>query len=143
MTAVPASIDRYGFLRRVLGVDAATCVAMGFLLSLGSDLLAGVLELPRLLLEFAGLSLFPIAAFIAWVATRSVLSRANVWIVIVGNVLWTLGSIALLISGSVSPSALGYAFVIAQAATVALLAELEYVGLRKAGPATGSSLLHS
>lgn len=143
MTAVPASIDRYGFLRRVLGVDAATCVVMAVLLSLGSDLLAGVLELPRLLLELAGLSLFPIAAFIAWVAARRSLSRSNVWIVIVGNVLWVLGSVVLLFSDSLSPSVLGYAFVIAQAATVALLAELEYVGLSKAAPTTGSSLLHS
>lgn len=31
-----------------------------------------------------------------------------------------------------APSPLGYAFVIAQALVVALLAELEYVGLRKA-----------
>jgi len=30
------------------------------------------------------------------------------------------------------PAALGYAFVVAQAAIVALLAELEYSGLRKA-----------
>lgn len=32
---------------------------------------------------------------------------------------------------ALSPTALGYAFVIAQAAAVAVLAELEYIGLRR------------
>lgn len=131
MTAIPASIDKHGFLRRVLGVDAASCVAMGLLLCLGSDLLAELLALPRMLLEYAGLSLFPIAGFIAWVATPSHLSRSSVWIVIIGNLLWVLGSVLLLITDLVSPNLIGYVFIIAQAVTVAVLAELEYIGLRR------------
>jgi hypothetical protein len=132
MTAITASIDPSTFLRRVLLVDAATCFAMGLLLLLAAGVLATLLALPGALLQYAGLSLLPNAAFMAWIATRSSLSRVGVWIVIGGNALWVVGSVALLVAGWVSPSLLGHVFVITQAATVALLAEMEYVGLRKA-----------
>ena len=42
-----------------------------------------------------------------------------------------IDSFVLLMTGWVSPNALGYAFAIGQAVVVALLADLEYVGLRK------------
>ena len=131
MAAITTPIDRSAFLRRVLVVDAATCVAMGLLLSLGSDLLSPLLGLPRLLLQYSGLSLFPTAAFMAWVATQANLSRFRAWIVIAGNALWVVGSVILLISDWVFPTSLGHAFVIAQALAVMLLAELEYTGLRR------------
>src|SRR5262245_66621547 len=131
MTAITASIDRSTFVRRVLLVDAATCVAMGLLLSLASDMLSPLLELPSALLQYAGLSLFPIAAFMAWVAMGPNLSRLGVGLVIAGNALWVVASIVLLVSDWVDPNLLGYVFFIAQAAAVVLLAELEYVGLRK------------
>ena len=59
--------------------------------------------------------------------------KALVWIVIVGNAAWTLGSIALLFSGSVSPNMLGTVMVVAQAIATGVFAELQYVGLRKSG----------
>ena len=118
------------FVRRVLFVDAATCVATGLFLALLAVPLAPVLGLDANLLLYAGLALLPIAAFIAWVATRERISPAGVWLVIIGNGLWVLASLALLFA--VSPTPLGYAFVIAQALVVAALAEFEYVGLRKA-----------
>jgi len=132
MTAITAATDRSSFLRRVVLVDAATCVAMGLLLSLAANMLAPLLELPIRLLEYAGLSLLPIAAFIAWVATRSNLSRLGVRVVIAGNAAWVAGSALLLVSGWVSPNLLGSGFIAAQAATVVLLAGLEYVGLSRA-----------
>ena len=132
MTAITAATDRSSFLRRVVLVDAATCVAMGLLLSLAANMLAPLLELPIRLLEYAGLSLLPIAAFIAWVATRSNLSRLGVRVVIAGNAAWVAGSALLFVSGWVSPNLLGSGFIAAQAATVVLLAGLEYVGLSRA-----------
>ena len=65
-----------------------------------------------------------------WVATRERLLAAGTWLVIAGNVLWVAGS-ALVLMVEV-PTALGYAFVIAQGVVVAFLAELEYIGVRKA-----------
>jgi hypothetical protein len=117
------------FVRRVLFVDAATCVGTGLFLALLAAPLAPFLGLPAELLLYAGLALLPIAAFIAWVATREQMSAAGVWLVIIGNVGWVLASLALLFA--VSPTVLGYAFVIGQALIVAALAEMEYVGLRK------------
>ena len=95
MTTVAAPTDRSMFLRRLLSVIAATCVAVGLLLSLGSDVLAPAFALPRLLLEYVGLSLFPMAAFNASVAARDNLSRSSVWVVSAGNLLWILGSAAV------------------------------------------------
>jgi hypothetical protein len=113
-------------LRLVLWLDAATCVATGLLLSVLAGRLSELLGLPQALLFYAGLSLFPIAAFMAWTAQRP--AAPAVWLVIGGNALWVLGSLAIL---ALSPTATGYAFVLAQAVAVAVLAELEYAGLRQ------------
>jgi hypothetical protein len=58
-----------------------------------------------------------------------------VMIVIAGNAAWTLASIALLFSGAVTPNILGEAFVVAQAIATGVLAELQYIGLRKSAGA--------
>jgi hypothetical protein len=125
-----AGINHYGEtamnLRLVLWIDAATCAATGLLLSALAAKLSALLGLPAPLLLVAGLSLFPIAAFMAWAAKRP--SPPAVWLVIGGNALWVLGSLLVL---ALSPTTLGIVFVIAQAAAVALLAELEYAALRR------------
>jgi hypothetical protein len=48
---------------------------------------------------------------------------------------WMLASIALLFSGAVTPNLLGEAAVVTQAIAVGVLAELQYVGLRRSGNA--------
>ena len=118
------------FVRRVLLLDAATCAGMGLALALLAAPLEPWLGLPAEVLLYAGIALLPIAAFMAWVASRERVPAAGVWLVILGNAAWVLGSLALFLA--VSPTALGYAFVIAQALVVVALAEMEYVGLRKA-----------
>ena len=119
------------FLRRVLWLDAATCVATGALMEMGASPLASLLQLPAGLLFYAGLSLFPVAAFIAFVASRAVIPRVGVWLVIIGNAMWTLTSLALLTDQRITPNALGIAFIVIQAAVVAILAELEYTALKR------------
>ena len=119
------------FLRRVLWLDAATCVATGALMEMGASPLSSLLQLPANLLFYAGISLFPIAAFIAFVASRAVIPAAGVWLVIIGNALWTLTSLALLTDQRIAPNALGIAFIVIQAAVVAILAELEHTGLKR------------
>jgi hypothetical protein len=131
MNTLAASLDRSTFLRRVLYVDAATCLATGALLSLDASALSAPLGLPAALLLYAGLSLFPCMVLMLWVASHENIWRLGAWAIVAGNVLWVAGSVALLIE--LSPTGLGTAFVIAQAAVVALLAELEYTGLRRMG----------
>ncbi len=123
------------FLRTVLLVDAATCLATGLLMAFGAGLLSGLTQLPPELLRSAGLSLFPIAAFIAFVATRAELPRAGVWLVILGNIGWVAASLWVIFGGATSPNTFGYAFVAVQALAVAVLAELEFTGVRKLGAA--------
>jgi len=119
------------FLRTVLIVDAATCVASGLLMTLGATFLSGLTAIPSGLLLYAGLSLFPIAAFMAVTATRPVLFRPAVWLIIAGNALWVVASVLIMLDGFVAPNGLGYAFIIAQAVAVGVLAELEFMGLRR------------
>jgi hypothetical protein len=45
------------FLRTVLLIDAATCVATGLLMTLGADIVAGLTAVPAPLLLYGGLSL--------------------------------------------------------------------------------------
>lgn len=122
-----------GFLRRVLWVDAATCVATGLLQVLASGFLAGLLGIPHDLLLWSGGSLFVVAAIIAFVATRQFMPGELVWLVIGGNVLWVVGCLALLLGGLTAPTLLGQAFIVVQAVTVGVLVELEFFGLRQQG----------
>jgi hypothetical protein len=119
------------FLRRVLIVDAAASAVTGLQMLLGAGLLEGLLGIPAALLREAGLILIPYVAFVGYVATRESVQTPAVWTIIACNALWTAASLLLLVSGWVAPTALGYAFVIAQALAVGILGELQYVGLRR------------
>lgn len=120
------------FLRYVLFADAATCVACGLLLSAGGIFLQGTTGLPASLMFYAGLSLFPFAAFLVYTATRKSISKTAVWLIIGLNLLWAIDSFLLLASGYVAPTTFGYVFVIFQAVGVLMFADLEFIGLRKA-----------
>jgi hypothetical protein len=123
-------INHPSFLRSVLKIDAATCVASGLLMSLGSSVVAELTQIPSGLLMSAGLSLFPIAGFIIFVAVRTPLWFAGVWLIIAGNIGWVLGSLWPLTGGAMKVSAFGFAFVLMQAAAVVVLASLEFLGQR-------------
>jgi hypothetical protein len=130
------AIRSYSFLRRILLIDAVSSGAMGLGLLALSGALAGLVQLPEALLIEAGIVLLPFAAFVGFLASRPEPSRPGVWIVIGLNVVWAIDSALLLFTGWVSPSLLGYAFVIGQAAVVAVFADLEYVGLKRAARVT-------
>jgi len=121
------------FLRNALVLDAAVSGATGALMIGAAGMVDGLLGLPVALTRSAGIILIPYAAFVAYVGTRDSLSLPAVWAVIVTNALWAAASVALLLSGWVAPTALGYAFVIAQAAVVAVFGELQYRGLTAPG----------
>jgi hypothetical protein len=126
-----SNVHSNSFLRNVLVLDAAASGATGLLLVAGAGVLEDLLGLPVALLREAGLILIPYVAFVAWAATREPIAPRTVWAIIALNALWALASVGLLMSGLVAPTALGYAFVIAQAAVVALLGELQYWGLKR------------
>lgn len=119
------------FLRRAILADAIVSGAMALLLSLDAAMLAPLLNLPEALLREAGLFLIAYAALVGWLGTRPSMPKALVAIVIAGNAAWTIGSIALLFSGAVTPNLPGEAFVAMQAIAVGAFAELQYIGLRR------------
>jgi hypothetical protein len=127
MTSIRAS----SLLRRVLVVDAVTSGAMGVAMIAFAELFASLLQLPVELVSEAGIVLLPFAAFVGFVASRPEPTRIAVWIIIALNAVWVVDSIMLLFSGWVAPNGLGYAVVIAQAAAVLVLADLEYMGLKR------------
>jgi hypothetical protein len=118
-------------LRLALIADAIASGATGILMVVGASFLGGLLGLPVDLLRYAGLALLPFVAFVAFVGTRADISRPAVTAIVVINAVWVAGSVALLVSGAVSPTVLGYAFVLMQATAVAVLAELQWIGLRR------------
>jgi hypothetical protein len=123
------------FLRWVLIADAATCVAAGLLMMFGASLLGQLLGLPAGLLRYGGIPLLPFAAFLVYLAWRPNLSTSAIWTVIVLNALWIADSFLLFVTGWVTPTEVGYAFIAAQALGVAVFAGLEYVGLKRSTPA--------
>lgn len=120
------------FLRRALLLDAAISGATGAMLALGAGFADELLGLPTALLREAGIVLLPFAAALLWLATRSRMPRAAVWTVVATNGAWAAASLLLLATPWVAPTALGYAFVIAQALIVAGFGELQALGLRGA-----------
>lgn len=119
------------FLRRTLWLDAAVSGSTGVVMWLGADLLQAWLALPSTLFRVAGMSLLPFCGLLIALAMRPQIARGAIVAIIVANALWVVASIALLVSGEVAPTLLGYAFVIGQAVAVLGFAELQWVGLRR------------
>lgn len=120
------------FLRRVLLADAVVSAAVGALMAAGANALQGLLGLPSSLLLVAGLSLFPYAGYLVWLATRAAVPRAAVWAPVVLNVVWAIDCVLVLFAAGLRPTWLGEAFVAVQIVTVLVFAELEFIGLRRA-----------
>lgn len=128
MTTLPT------LLRRALWLDAIATGATAGLLLLAAGPLSGLLGLPGALLRGAALILVPFVGLLLFVLRHGEPLRA----IIALNLAWVAASAAFLLSGLVQPTTLGYLFVIAQAAAVALFAELQWIGLRRR-QATGAN----
>ena len=127
------TLDRTPFLRLALLGDAAASAATGLLLAVAATPLAALLGLPEPLLRGAGLLLLPYAAFVAWAGTRAAPPRWAVRAAVVVNLIWVADSVLLLALDRVAPTALGVAFVLAQALVVLGFAVAQWTALRRAG----------
>jgi hypothetical protein len=126
------------FLRRAILADAIFSGVSAVLLTFGAGVLAPWLSLPEALLRETGLFLIAYAALVGWLGTRQSMPKTLVTMVIVGNVAWTVASIALLFSGWVNPNLLGEIAIAMQAIAVGAFAELQYIGLRRSGGAVAA-----
>jgi hypothetical protein len=118
-------------LRKALLADALLSGLTGLVLALAAGPLATPLGLAVGLLRWSGIILIPFAALVARLGTRERIQRPLVFAVVACNALWALDSVLLLVTGWVEPTILGEVFVVGQAAAVAVLAELEFIGLRR------------
>ena len=119
------------FVRRVLIVDALMCATSGLILLLGAARFAVAFELPTTLLTSAGLIALCSAPILWWIARSEPLRIVGVWLAVGINVLWVVDSVALLLLDWVHPNASGIAFIIAQAVMVGVIAQLEFIGIRR------------
>ena len=119
------------FLRRAIVGDAVITGAMAVLLTAASGVLGPMLNLPESLLRETGIFLIVYAALVGFLGSRELMPKLAVCLVIGANALWTVDSIALLFTGWVQPNMLGQAFIVAQAVAVAVIAELQFIGLKR------------
>jgi hypothetical protein len=131
MNSVPVSL----FLRRVLLFDAATCLITGTVMLTASGTVERLLAIPAPVSRVLAVVLLVFGAAVAWVATRRELPGSTVWAVwaiVAMNALWAVESVLALAFGWLEPNSPGRAFIIAQAVVVAVIAELQFIGLRRA-----------
>jgi len=126
-------------LRRTLTIDAVVSAASAMLLLFAGDKLAHWLAVPEALLRYAGILLVPFAIYVGTLARRETVTRSGVGAVIGMNIAWVVASVWLVMASDVRPSPAGYAFIVSQAMAVALLAELQYMGLLRAAPRSAAA----
>lgn len=114
--------------RQSLQLDAAASGALGLLLLVFSGPADEHLGLAVGLSIGVGAFLLVWAAVVGWVSTKD--SNALTTEIAYANIGWVLASVVFLVAASLP--ALGVAFVLAQAAAVAVFAELQIVAVRKA-----------
>lgn len=119
------------FLRRALWADALASAASAVPMILAAPWLESLTGLSAGLLWPVGLAMLPYVAYLAWLATRRAVPAAAVWVPIVLNVLWALDCFWLAALAQPRPTALGFAFIGAQALAVLVFAGWQYAGLRR------------
>lgn len=117
------------FLRTVLKLDAASCLAMAAIVIPGAAGLERPVGIDSGVLTASAASLIPIGLFILWLGTRREASPLLVGLVIAGNLGWSAASLAA--AGSLPGiTQLGQAAVAGQGLAVLVLAIAEWAGLK-------------
>jgi hypothetical protein len=124
------STPSHNFLRYVLCVDAISCLASGILQVSFTGFLSQHLGLSPTLLTATGDFLLLYGAAVAFLATRTRVPRAIIWLLIVGNCAWGLASVGILLGNYVHPTEVGKGYIAVQALAVLLLARLQYICVR-------------
>ena len=125
------SLRTPSLLRKALWLDASSSAGMAVLLLLIAPTLAPLLGLDAALLRGVGVSFVPFVALVAWTASRDRIPRAAAGWVIGLNAVWAAGCLAIVLMGWLQPTTLGSAFIVAQALFVGVMAELQFIGLKR------------
>lgn len=126
MSAVAAFSSPLG-IRRVLWLDAVTGAGSAAL-SLGlPGLVSAMLGAPVALVQGSAWLVLVFVAFIGWLLARPVLPLRGLRLLAGCNAAWVLASVGLVLAGGLGLTVLGVAYVLAQAALVAVLAALQWL----------------
>ena len=120
------------WLRRVLWADAASGIAIAALQLLFSGPLSVLLGLSAGLLRASALVLLAYVVLASLLAQRSGQPRWLLAVLVIDNWAWVAGCLWLAFGPAASPTGLGVAYLLLQAVAVAVLAELQWLGLRRA-----------
>jgi hypothetical protein len=121
-------------LRLALRLDAALSASAGALTLATQSMLQTLLGMSDSHVLALGLFMLGYGLLLAWLGVRQALPGTLVWSLVIGNLLWVLGSVALTFSGWIEPTPVGVALLLAQAALVAVITELQYLGARRSNP---------
>lgn len=121
-TALATRLD----LRAVLRLDAVASGTLGLAAAAGAGVLDTLLGLPAGLLTGVGVFLVVYAAGLVALAGRPAIPRPATWVVVLGNSAWVLASLGLVVGAWDRLTVLGAVIVLAQAAAVAVFADLQY-----------------
>ncbi len=129
-----ASLTSPAGLRRVLAFDAVSGAATGALQLGLTGLLAQWLGLPGPLLQGSGIAIFAFVLLAGWLAVQAAPPRAALAALAAGNFAWVAGCVVLALGAAPALTPLGVAYLLAQAVVVFVLAELQWMALRRARP---------
>lgn len=126
---MPVQISSY--LKKVLTTDTAVSGAAAVAMMAGSTFLPDLLGLPAELLLWAGAALLPFVAALALIIRAGSAPAGVIVAVIAINIAWVVASLFVAFGPVFATTLFGKVFIVAQAATVALFAELQIIGLRR------------
>lgn len=120
------------FLRNVLRVDAVLSALTALMMMADAELMAAWTGLPSGLMTAIGVALVPWAALLAWLSTRTVVANAAIGTVVALNFCW-MADCALAAFGAFNvPQGLGIVLLVVQAVGTFVIAELEWMGMKRA-----------
>ncbi len=117
-------------LKLALFADAGASATLAAGQLMFPALLAEQLSLPSVLLMESGVFLVGYVLMLVVLASMARVWAAAIQFVVIGNVGWALGCLALAATPLVSPNGLGVAFLLFQAVSVLLFAAMQRAGLR-------------
>ena len=120
------------FLRNVLRVDAVLSGLTALALIADAEPLAAWTGLPSAVMTVLGVALLPWTALLAWLAARPVVASAAVGAVLALNFVWVLDCTMAAFGAFGSPLGLGVAMLVVQAVGTCVIAELEWMAMKRA-----------
>jgi hypothetical protein len=126
-------------LRHALIADAAVSGGAGLLHVVGGATVDSLLGLPQALVLGTGLFMLAYAAMLVGLVRASTLRRLWIALIVIGNFAWADACVALWAFDLISPTPLGTAWLLAQAAGVTALAVWQGIGWRMSRPLSQNS----